>query len=501
MSRSLHQLVWRNSDAITDIAGWAVSQGVADPACSASRERAPSTGEDSLRTLFGTTERRWTATLEPAGPVRQRLLLGQAVNVHRAEVKRPTPLAPALTGRILYRCSAGPDSTQAVLSGQGFGSASCALSAIADAGHEAVLVRPRAGAAKQRSPRGGRRELAGHAPLDDLRHDSVGRLLSGHNLRLSWRVSLANQALWLGFIVASGTWGLLPLTLSLSAMFASHLAGPPSSYLGVRLEPEGPKEEVAVRRRAHCGVATLAPALIALQGRGSSRKPAGDGGRRVRGALPRLRALGGKGYPAGVAGEAVPLAIRVVSVARDAELWSRPAKWPRPPMSSLGGGATHTTRSLAMRSWPTASTGWRRSVTIRAMRCSMPSRGPWSPPAGPTSIGRSPSHLHHFGRESDEISRPRSRHVRPPQNRRHRARPQLEHDIVSGDRGDRIEKRPFGGLCVQPQAASGPDQAKGKCLLDRPGQLHLKPKASTTSSVAVAHVAICPGPTSAPGAL
>lgn len=187
----------------------------------------------------------------------------------------------------------------------------------------------------------------------------------------AWR-----QALWLGFIVASGTWGLLPLTLSLSAMFASHLAGPPSSYLGVRLEPEGPKEEVAVRRRAHCGVATLAPALIALQGRGSSRKPAGDGGRRVRGALPRLRALGGKGYPAGVAGEAVPLAIRVVSVARDAELWSRPAKWPRPPMSSLGGGATPTTRSLAMRSWPTASTGWRRSVTIRATRCSMPSQGP-----------------------------------------------------------------------------------------------------------------------------
>ena len=82
--------------------------------------------------------------------------------------------------------------------------------------------------------------------------------LSGHNLRLSWRVSLASQALWLGFIVASGTWGLLPLTLSLSAMFASHLARPPRSNVGVRLEPAGPQEEVAVRRRAHCVAAAVA---------------------------------------------------------------------------------------------------------------------------------------------------------------------------------------------------------------------------------------------------
>jgi HD-GYP domain-containing protein (c-di-GMP phosphodiesterase class II)/DNA-binding CsgD family transcriptional regulator len=35
----------------------------------------------------------------------------------------------------------------------------------------------------------------------------------------------------------------------------------------------------------------------------------------------------GKGYPDGLAGEAVPIAIRVVSVARDAELWARQAGW------------------------------------------------------------------------------------------------------------------------------------------------------------------------------
>jgi HD-GYP domain-containing protein (c-di-GMP phosphodiesterase class II) len=36
----------------------------------------------------------------------------------------------------------------------------------------------------------------------------------------------------------------------------------------------------------------------------------------------------GKGYPAGLAGDEVPVAIRVVSVARDVELWTRRAGWP-----------------------------------------------------------------------------------------------------------------------------------------------------------------------------
>ena len=36
----------------------------------------------------------------------------------------------------------------------------------------------------------------------------------------------------------------------------------------------------------------------------------------------------GKGYPDGLAGDEVPMAVRVVSVARDAELWARRAGWP-----------------------------------------------------------------------------------------------------------------------------------------------------------------------------
>ncbi len=47
--------------------------------------------------------------------------------------------------------------------------------------------------------------------------------LSGRNLRLSWKVSLANQAMWLVFIITYEAWGLLPLTLALSGIFARHL--------------------------------------------------------------------------------------------------------------------------------------------------------------------------------------------------------------------------------------------------------------------------------------
>ena len=36
----------------------------------------------------------------------------------------------------------------------------------------------------------------------------------------------------------------------------------------------------------------------------------------------------GRGAPAGLAGDDVPVAVRVVTVARDVELWSRRADWP-----------------------------------------------------------------------------------------------------------------------------------------------------------------------------
>ncbi len=70
--------------------------------------------------------------------------------------------------------------------------------------------------------------------------------LAGHNLRLSWKVSLANQSLWIAFIVASGAWGLLPLTVSLAALFARHLSRPPRSNIEVPLGTPSRGEHVRV---------------------------------------------------------------------------------------------------------------------------------------------------------------------------------------------------------------------------------------------------------------
>jgi hypothetical protein len=40
-------------------------------------------------------------------------------------------------------------------------------------------------------------------------------VLAGNKHRLAWAVGLANQALWLFWIVASAAWGFLPMNLAL----------------------------------------------------------------------------------------------------------------------------------------------------------------------------------------------------------------------------------------------------------------------------------------------
>lgn len=40
-------------------------------------------------------------------------------------------------------------------------------------------------------------------------------LLAGNKHPKAWLVGLVNQALWLVWIVASGTWGMLPMNLAL----------------------------------------------------------------------------------------------------------------------------------------------------------------------------------------------------------------------------------------------------------------------------------------------
>lgn len=48
--------------------------------------------------------------------------------------------------------------------------------------------------------------------------------LAGNRARNTWAVGLANQALWLVWILAAGAWGLLPMNAALWAVYArNHL--------------------------------------------------------------------------------------------------------------------------------------------------------------------------------------------------------------------------------------------------------------------------------------
>ena len=43
---------------------------------------------------------------------------------------------------------------------------------------------------------------------------------AGEMKRHTWKVGLANQVLWATWIVASGSWGLLPMTLAITFVYA-----------------------------------------------------------------------------------------------------------------------------------------------------------------------------------------------------------------------------------------------------------------------------------------
>ena len=79
----------------------------------------------------------------------------------------------------------------------------------------------------------------------------------------------------------------------------------------------------------------------------------------------------GKGYPSGLAGEEVPIAIRVVGAARDAELWSR-GRDGRPPPRCWPIGAVARMTPRWSTPWSTAANGgWpsgRRCLRSRARR-------------------------------------------------------------------------------------------------------------------------------------
>ena len=49
-------------------------------------------------------------------------------------------------------------------------------------------------------------------------------VLAGTKHHLAWAVGLGNQALWLGWIILSGTWGLIPMNIALWVVYArNHL--------------------------------------------------------------------------------------------------------------------------------------------------------------------------------------------------------------------------------------------------------------------------------------
>ena len=51
----------------------------------------------------------------------------------------------------------------------------------------------------------------------------VAMWLAGSRRALGWAVGLANQGLWLAFIVSFEAWGLLPLTVALTVVYARNL--------------------------------------------------------------------------------------------------------------------------------------------------------------------------------------------------------------------------------------------------------------------------------------
>ncbi|WP_273280897.1 hypothetical protein [Pseudooceanicola atlanticus] len=49
-------------------------------------------------------------------------------------------------------------------------------------------------------------------------------VLAGNKTRWAWALGLTNQALWLIWIITTGTWGLLPMNLALWVVYArNHL--------------------------------------------------------------------------------------------------------------------------------------------------------------------------------------------------------------------------------------------------------------------------------------
>ena len=63
-------------------------------------------------------------------------------------------------------------------------------------------------------------------------------VLAGNKHRSAWLVGLVNQGLWLAWIIASSTWGLLPMNIALWVAYArNHMRWNTDSEQGLEVAP------------------------------------------------------------------------------------------------------------------------------------------------------------------------------------------------------------------------------------------------------------------------
>jgi hypothetical protein len=96
-------------------------------------------------------------------------------------------------------------------------------------------------------------------------------VLAGNKHKSAWLIGLANQALWLTWIITTGAWGLLPMTAALTFVYArNHLKWAPAgvSPLSDTAEPPSVNGRPTKKPLAHksCSIAVeLSLAIVATK--------------------------------------------------------------------------------------------------------------------------------------------------------------------------------------------------------------------------------------------
>jgi hypothetical protein len=79
-------------------------------------------------------------------------------------------------------------------------------------------------------------------------------VLAGNKHRWAWLVGIVNQALWLSWIVMTGTWGLIPMNIALWIVYArNHMRWSADREKGSEVPPDKPvtPKYTAARKGGH----------------------------------------------------------------------------------------------------------------------------------------------------------------------------------------------------------------------------------------------------------